>query len=113
MTEDKDKYTEAEILNYMERNPELNVFQIAQELRIPTHAVGQAQHNRMKSVLSKNRYSAAWQIPRNMTDDRLWLTKSQFEKAVVRIKSGELGVIAELSKNHRISTAHKRQLEKI
>lgn len=54
------KYTDTQINDYMSKNPRLNVFSIAGELGVSTFRVGEAQHNKMKTVLADCRQSPVW-----------------------------------------------------
>lgn len=94
----------------MKLNPDLNIYQISDELMIPVIKISEAQHAVMAKCLHAIRYSPLWNVPYYRVDPRNWLSTQQLKAALLKIENGEKGVYEALLKSYRISPEYKKQL---
>lgn len=104
-------YTNTEILNYMDLNPELSVLEISAELGISSISVSQAQHEKMKIVLAKYRKSENWGIDGYRLDPRPWMNIQQFSDTLAKIEDNQDGVYDDACKDFRIAAGFRSQLK--
>lgn len=107
----ENKYTDAQILQFMATNTDLDVAGTAAALGIETIQVGQAQHNKMKKIFSKYRNSLQWVRPGYYQDTRSFLNKLQLQTALNKINAGHEGVIEKYSSDFKISKLNMEILQ--